>query len=261
MRKETQGRARAVAGAVLALAVGAIAFGSSSGGVSQASAQSGSAGGVTQALAIIQRQLVINQRISSAAVLRSNEALRRLDAGGGGTGLAGPTGEQGPAGPAGPEGPQGEAGPRGPEGPRGLKGDTGQSGPQGPAGVASFSAHEQFTCDPGVFPEPTVLVDLGPPLGAVTFFCDEDWRLGRADTTLGQKSVFARGTSIRRDDVVQATTPEEAVRFLTWTGEGPDDARASADIIITCSLVIGGPGPDTFGTCTVDVIGWRTPAN
>jgi hypothetical protein len=104
-------------------------------------------------------------------------------------------------------------------------------------------------------------VDLESPLGALTFICDEVSQLGRADLSPGQKSVFVRGTSIRRENDIQATTPEEAVKFLTWTGEGPDDARASADIIITCSVVTGGPGPDTFGTCTVGAIGWRTPAN
>jgi hypothetical protein len=64
--------------------VGALAvtglLASSTGNVpSQASAQAGATADVSKSLAKINRQLVINQRISSAAVRRSNEALRRLE--------------------------------------------------------------------------------------------------------------------------------------------------------------------------------------
>jgi hypothetical protein len=110
MRKQTQGRAVAMGGAAVALAVGAFAFGSSSGGVSEASAQSGSAGGVTQALAQIRRQLVINQRISSAAVRRSNANAAAINE------LQARAAIAGPVGPAGPEGPKGQQGPAGPAG-------------------------------------------------------------------------------------------------------------------------------------------------
>lgn len=104
--------AAAVVGGVMAFGIDA--------GTQTAVAQS--AGG---AFTLSINQLKINQRISSAAVRRSNEALRRLDAlqpGGAVAGSPGPQGPTGPAGPAGPAGPEGPAGPAGPAGPQGAPG-------------------------------------------------------------------------------------------------------------------------------------------
>ncbi len=80
----------------IALALGALIALGADRASTPAHAQAGSA-----RIAVTPAQLRINQRISQAAVRRSNEALRRLNALGAGAGqAAGPQGPQGPPGPA-----------------------------------------------------------------------------------------------------------------------------------------------------------------
>lgn len=135
--------------AALALGAGVLAGGALD--TPSASAQ-GSASGVT----LSAQQLLINQRISVAAVRRANEAILRLDAleprvdalearspGGaaagapGAQGAPGATGEQGPQGPKGDPGEPGPKGDQGDPGPKGDQGEQGPAGPQGPPGLAN----------------------------------------------------------------------------------------------------------------------------
>jgi hypothetical protein len=113
MRREAQGRALAVGGAV-ALVAGAIALGGSGGSASDASAQAGQGGTLAPVLAQIRREQARDRRTIQAAVRRSNEALRRANAG-----QSGPAGLQGLQGPQGPQGDPGGTGPRGAPGPKG----------------------------------------------------------------------------------------------------------------------------------------------
>jgi hypothetical protein len=119
------------ASAALALGAGVLIGGAA--GTPQAEAQNAASG-----FTLSVQQLVINQRISSAAVRRSNQALTRLDAlEPRVTALEARVGTTPAAAVAGQPGAQGEQGVQGPQGP---KGDQGDPGPQGPAGqgVNSF---------------------------------------------------------------------------------------------------------------------------
>lgn len=175
-------RTRLITGAASAAAVAAILAGGGALETPTAQAQTTAGGGIQ----LTAQQLRINQRISQAAVRRSNEALARLDVlepivealrqasgqpGAQVAGAPGIQGEAGPAGPAGaegetgdtgPAGPAGETGPAGPEGPAGetgpagAQGDTGPAGPTGPAGAPGqgvnafrFAGNECYPVAPG----------------------------------------------------------------------------------------------------------------
>jgi hypothetical protein len=121
-----------VVAAAAALALGAGLLIGGAAGTPQAEAQASPTG-----FTLSVQQLVINQRISTTAIKRVNEALARLDsleprvaaleARLGATPAAAVTGQPGAQGEQGPKGDQGDPGPRG------LKGDQGTEGPQGPA--------------------------------------------------------------------------------------------------------------------------------
>ncbi len=108
-------------------------------------------------------QLKINQRISQAAVRRSNEALKRLDA-------FGPTGATSgtPSAPGAPDatGAKGEKGDAGPAGAKGEKGDTGAPGAPGQDGVdgqdATFSAEKWGVIGRNTYGSPAVAFRTGP---------------------------------------------------------------------------------------------------
>ncbi|MEQ9094295.1 MAG: hypothetical protein RLN63_09310, partial [Miltoncostaeaceae bacterium] len=147
-------RTQIITGAASAVAVAAILAGAGALETPTAGAQTTAGGGIQ----LTAQQLRINQRISQAAVRRSNEALTRLDAlqpivaalqqagqqptaqvagapgAAGVDGATGPVGETGPTGPAGADGETGPAGPAGDTGPTGPAGETGPAGPAGETG-------------------------------------------------------------------------------------------------------------------------------
>lgn len=236
-------------GYVAALAAGAVVagFGLTAGDHgSTASAQAGGAtAGVAAQFAAVRRQLRINQRISAAAVRRSNEALRRLDAAGPG-GQAGPAGAQGPAGPAGPAGPTGPAGPAGPAGMPGV------DGAPGPAGIASISA-VRFV-DAG----DEVLLPLGEALGSVRLTClgGSRYSMAHDDFPLlvgDNQNVWSFGgdsapgfNASSYSNLSVAIQPE----LLVHTGDEPGSPRAFVRVMVN----------PVGEECRFGAIGWRTPA-
>jgi hypothetical protein len=134
-------------------AAAAVAVGAGAYGASVVSAQTPS-----PAFDFDLEQLVINQRISQAAVRRSNDALAQLLAMGEGPfkagvrGAAGPAGAQGPAGPAG--GAQGPAGNPGPQGPPGAQG--------APGAPAAFSAENWGVIGRNSAGSPVAQLRVGP---------------------------------------------------------------------------------------------------
>lgn len=245
MRNGSAGRHLAAAAAAAALAVGAVVLGGGGGGASEASAQVGAGGNLAPAVAQLRRQQVQlrrqqarDRRVIQAAVRRSNEALRRVNAVQGG-----------PAGPSGP------AGPPGPPGEHGLRGD---QGAPGPAGIASFSSLREAGDGSGR----QVIASLGEPLGDLFFECHQDGTYSlMLDATgvvghtfadpIAETPALARGIGFGTDDFESVDTPA-VFMMLVQAGEEPGSPRANIDVMAV---------PSNGSFCRVKVSGWRTPAS